>query len=63
MVNFLTVKIDDSKCTRCYTCIDTCPTSALTLESVIFIHNAYECQYCEVCMDVCSNDAIKILEM
>ena len=62
-VNFCTVRIDDSKCTRCYECIKACPTSALSLDKGIFVHSAYECSYCEVCMDVCPNDALEILEM
>ena len=35
-VNFLTVRIDDSKCTRCYECVNTCPNGALTLDKGIF---------------------------
>lgn len=63
-INFCTVKIDDSKCTFCMECVNTCSTGALTYESkVCFAHNAYECSYCEVCMDVCSENAIQILEM
>ena len=63
MVNFLTVKIDDKKCTHCYTCINTCPTGALYLESVIFCHSAYECNYEKECEQACPNGAIEILEM
>ena len=62
-VNFLTVKIDESKCTRCYECIDACTNKALTLDKGIFVHNAYLCAYCEVCMDVCEPECIEILEM
>lgn len=62
-INFVTVRIDDNKCNRCYDCIEVCPTGALSLEQTIFIHNSYECSYCEVCMDVCEHEAIKILEM
>ena len=62
-INFITVRIDDSKCKRCYECIKSCSTGALSLEQVIFIHNAYECAYCETCMDVCPEEAIKILDM
>lgn len=62
-VNFITVRIDDKKCKRCYECIRSCPNKALTLEHGIYCHNAYECAYCEVCMDVCEENAIEILEM
>ena len=63
MVNFLTIRIDDKKCKRCYECIDSCPSGALSLESVIFMHNAYECMYCESCELTCPESAIKIMDM
>lgn len=62
-INFITVRIDDEKCTRCYKCIETCPTGALTLEQTIFIHNAYECNYELECETNCTEKAIKILDM
>ena len=63
MVNFVTVRINDKKCKRCYTCVDECPTGALYLESVIFCHSAYECNYEKECERACPNGAIKILDM
>ena len=33
-VNFVTVRIDDKKCERCYECIRTCPNKALTLDEI-----------------------------
>ena len=62
-INFITIRIDDKKCTRCYTCINICETGALSLEKGIFIHNAYECSYCKECETECENKAITILEM
>ena len=62
-INFITVRIDDKKCTRCYDCIKYCPTEALRLDKGIFTHNAYECAYDEVCMDICPERAITIMEM
>ena len=63
-VNFVTVRIDSSKCTHCYECVENCPTGALTYEApVCFTHNAYECSYCECCMDLCEPNALQILEM
>lgn len=62
-INFITVKIDDNKCNRCYECIDVCPTGALSLEQTIFIHNAYECNYEKECEKVCNENAITILDM
>ena len=62
-INFVTVRIDDNKCNRCYECIDICPTGALSLEQSIFIHSAYECNYEKECEKVCKNNAITILDM
>ena len=64
-VNFLTVRIDDSKCDYCMECVNTCPNDALTYDPQVkvFMHDAYSCAYCEVCMDVCEKEAIKILDM
>lgn len=62
-VNFCTVRIDDKKCERCYECVKTCPTGALTLEQTIFCHNAYECNYEKECEEQCKQNAIRILEM
>ena len=62
-INFITVRIDDNKCNRCYECIDICPTGALSLEQSIFMHNAYECNYEKECEKVCKNNAITILDM
>lgn len=61
-VNFVTVRIDDSKCDYCLEYVHTCPTSALIWEGKCFEHNPSECQYCEVCMDVCPEECITILE-
>ena len=64
-VNFCTVRIDDSKCSYCLECVNTCPNGALTYEESVkcFMHNAYECAYCEVCIDVCPEECIEILDM
>ena len=64
-VNFLTVRIDDSKCDYCLECVNACTTGALTYDSTVkvFMHNAYECSFDEYCMDVCPNSAIQILDM
>ncbi len=64
-INFITMRINDSKCDYCMECVNICPNGALTYEETVkcFMHNAYSCAYCEVCMDVCPNSAIQILDM
>ena len=64
-VNFLTVRIDDSKCNYCMECVNTCPNDALTYDSQVkvFMHSAYECNYEKECEQICKNNAITILDM
>ena len=62
-INYNTVRIDTTKCERCYECVKGCMNNALTIDKGIFVHNPYECAYCEWCMDCCLNDAITIMEM
>ena len=62
-VNFLTVRIDDKHCDRCYECVEACPNGALSLDKGIFVHSAYECNYEKECEQACPNNAINILEM
>lgn len=61
MVNFMTVRIDDTKCDYCLECVNTCPSGALTYDKC-FEHNSSECMNCEVCMDVCEVNALTIME-
>ena len=62
-INYSTIRINDKKCKRCYTCIRSCQNQALTLEKGIFMHNAYSCAYCYECVDACPNKSLTILEM
>ena len=62
-INFITVRIDEKKCIRCYGCVEDCPTGALTLEGSIFCHNAYACNYEKECETNCLENAITILDM
>lgn len=63
IVNFLTVRIDETKCTNCHECINHCPTGALGLIQEIIVHNAYECNYEKECEQICENNAIEIKDM
>lgn len=53
--------IDLTLCTGCGTCVDTCPTGAISLdesEGMATIDPAL-CDDCLACVDVCPNDAIQ----
>jgi NAD-dependent dihydropyrimidine dehydrogenase PreA subunit len=56
--------IDRTLCTGCGTCLDACPTGAISLdedEYVATIDPAL-CNECLECLDVCPNDAIQRVE-
>lgn len=56
--------IDRTLCTGCGTCLDACPTGAISLdedECVSTIHPAL-CNECLECLDVCPNEAIQRVE-
>ena len=62
MVNFLTLRIYDKRCTYCLECSSVCPSGALTYDKC-FEHDSSECMNCEVCMDVCEVNALSIMEV
>ena len=55
------VKIDSTKCTKCYDCIYDCHTYAITPETIetTFKPNA-DCDKCGLCMESCPDDAIDL---
>ena len=57
MVIYMTVRIDDKRCTYCLECVNACPSGALTYDKC-FEHDSNECWNCESCMGFC--DAITI---
>ena len=50
-------KITD-ECIACGTCIDECPTNAITEGDPIYLIDADECTDCAACVEVCPTDAI-----
>jgi len=51
--------VDPEKCEGCETCVDECPTEAISMnDDGIAEVDADECVECETCVDVCPNEAI-----
>lgn len=57
-------KVNKEKCTGCGTCVDECPSEAITLDEKegIAVVNEDECVDCGACEDVCPAEAIKVEE-
>ncbi|HJB25746.1 MAG TPA: glycyl-radical enzyme activating protein [Firmicutes bacterium] len=53
--------IDDSTCTECGLCVDSCTSAALYIEGMRIIHNVSNCQMCDKCLSVCPTHSIRII--
>jgi ferredoxin-type protein NapH len=51
------VKIDKTRCTPCVLCQKSCPTMALTEESIAKGETLMSCMKCGACVDACPRDA------
>jgi len=57
----MVAKVNVSECTGCGTCVDECPTEAITMNSDdIAVVNADECTDCGMCVDACPTEAISV---
>ena len=53
--------IDQSKCTKCKTCIEVCPVDVFAEEEgKVIVKNPDQCIGCKACEVQCPEDAIKV---
>ena len=53
--------IDKEKCDGCATCVESCPSEAITIDDNEKAKvDAEECVDCEACVDECPNQAISM---
>jgi ferredoxin len=50
--------VNADSCTGCETCVDTCPSEAITMKDGIAVVDADMCVDCEACVDECPAEAI-----
>lgn len=53
-----TIKIDKSRCSECFKCVNICPLFALTHEGIKSGEVSIFCSKCGKCVDVCSKKAL-----
>jgi ferredoxin len=53
-------KVDNEKCTGCETCVDECPSEAISMAEEKAVINPDTCIDCGACVDVCPVEAISM---
>ena len=56
----MAVKVDNTKCTGCGSCVEACPLEAMTVNDALAAADPEACVECGVCMEACPNDAISL---
>jgi ferredoxin len=51
-------KVDSAKCTGCGTCVDVCPSSAISMVDGVAVINPDDCVECGSCASECPSEAI-----
>ncbi len=54
----MAVKVELDKCTGCETCVDSCPSEALSMEDEKVKVDADACVDCGACVDECPVEAL-----
>ncbi len=53
-------KVDPDKCTGCESCVDACPSEAISMQGEKAVVDAEKCVDCGVCVDGCPVEAISM---
>ena len=53
-------KVDAEKCTGCETCIEECPSEAISISDEKAVIDDEACVDCAVCVDACPTEAISM---
>ncbi len=56
----MAAKVDTEKCTGCESCVEDCPTEAITMADDKAVIDADTCSDCAVCVDTCPVEAISM---
>lgn len=56
----MAVSINEDECVGCGTCVEECPSDALSMEDDICIVDEEECVECEACIEACPSGAISL---
>lgn len=54
------VEVDQDKCTGCESCVEECPSEAISVVDEKAVVDADACVECGVCVDACPEEAISM---
>ena len=54
------VEVDQDKCTGCESCVEECPSEAISVVDEKAVIDADACVECGVCVDACPEEAISM---
>jgi len=52
--------VNKEECTGCGSCVEVCPSEAITMDDDVAVVNPEECTECGACVDECSSEAITL---
>ncbi len=52
--------VNKEECVGCGTCVEECPSEAITMESDIAVIDADKCNECKTCVEACPSSAITV---
>jgi Fe-S-cluster-containing hydrogenase component 2 len=58
----MAIIVNEEKCTGCGSCVEVCPSNAITIENDKAKIDLEECVECESCIDECPEGAISLEE-
>jgi ferredoxin len=55
-------QVDKDKCNACKSCVDSCPSNAITVPDDVAVVSKDDCIDCGACVDACPSSAISMAD-
>jgi Fe-S-cluster-containing hydrogenase component 2 len=54
--------VNADECTGCESCVEACPTGAITMNDDVAVVDPDECTDCEACIEACPTECISMVD-